>query len=257
MPSRPPKEGPENMAKAKPAKPAAKSAAKDFKAIDKLLTGEVTRKKTEEVVGLLKKNLAEDPDDTESLTRVARAWIRLLEAETGTVLEEKKEYQAILDEAGKKALDAAKKAHEVDSESADTIGWHLIAYGYNSIAIGIVRAFLAGAATKYIELAQNLVACDAEWHAAAGHRAMGRFYRESPWPKRDLKKAIEQFKLALDFAPKRLENKLHLALAYIDNGQKAEAKPLLQEVLKGKPEATEAHFHSFLVDFAKAKLAAL
>ena len=241
------------MAKAKASKP----ASKDFKAIDKLLTGEVTRKKTEEAVALLKKHLADDPEDTQSLWRVAKAWVRLLEKETGTVLEEKKEYQPILDECGKKALEAAKKAHAVDPESADCIGWYLISYGYNSIAIGIVRAFLAGAASKYIELAENLVACDAEWHAAAGHRAMGRFYRESPWPKRDVKKAIEQFKLALDFAPKRLENKLHLALAYIDNGQKADAKPLLNEVVKGKPQETEAHFHDHLVEFAKAKLAAL
>jgi tetratricopeptide (TPR) repeat protein len=237
------------MAKAKSAKPA--KSTTDFKAIDKLLTGDVTRKKTDEVVALLKKNLADDPDDTQSLVRVARAWVRLLEKETGTVLEEKKPF---LDECGKKALEAAKKAHDLDPESADTIGWYLISYGYHSIAIGIVRAFLAGAASKYIELAENLVAADAEWHAAAGHRAMGRFYRESPWPKRDLKKSIAQFKLALDFAPKRLENKLHLALAYIDNGQKADAKPLLQEVVKGKPEATEAHFHDQVVEFAKQKL---
>lgn len=235
------------MAKAKP-------ASKDFKAIDKLLTGDVTRKKTEELVSLLKMNLAEDPDDVQSLLRTARAWIRLLEAETGTVLEEKKEYQPILDECGRKALEAAKKAHELDPESADTIGWYLIAYGYHSVAIGIVRAFLAGAASKYVELAENLVACDAEWHSAAGHRAMGRFYRESPWPKRDLKKSIQQFKHALEFAPKRQENKLHLALAYIDNGEKGEAKKLLQDVVKGKAEATEAHFADHVLAFAKAKL---
>lgn len=238
------------MAKAKTATP----AAKDFKAIDKLLGGDVTRKKTEEVVALLKKNLAEDPEDVESLVRTARAWVRLLEAETGTVLEEKKEYQPVLDECGKKALEAARKAHELDPESADTIGWYLIAYGYRSVAIGIVRAFLAGAASKYVELAENLVACDAEWHSAAGHRAMGRFYRESPWPKRDLKKSIQQFKLALEFAPRRLENKLHLALAYLDTGEKAEAKKLLAEVVKGKPEATEAHFADHVHAFAKAKL---
>ena len=232
----------------------AKSKTTDFKAIDKLLTGEVSRKKTEEIVALLKKNLTDDPEDTGALTRTARAWIRLLEAETGTVLEEKKEYQPVLDECGKKALEAAKRAYELDPKSPDIIGWYLISYGYHSVAIGIVRAFLAGAATKYVQLAADLVAADAEWHSAAGHRAMGRFYRESPWPKRDLKKSITEFRNALDFAPKRLENKLHLALALIDNGEKPEAKKLLTEVTKGKPEPTEAHFADHLHAFAKAKL---
>lgn len=241
------------MAKAKPAK----SAAPDFKAIDKLLTGDVSRKKTEEVVALLKKNLADDPDDVQSLIRTARAWIRLLESETGTVLEEKAEYKPTLDECGKKALEAAKRAYDADSKSPETIGWYLIAYGYHSVAIGIVRAFLAGAAGKYVQLAEDLVAADAEWHSAAGHRAMGRFYRESPWPKRDLKKSVAEFRNALDFAPKRLENKLHLALALIDSGEKAEAKKLLTEVTKGKPEATEAHFSDHVIAYAKEKLKGL
>ena len=229
-------------------------AKRDYKAIDKLLTGDVTRKKTEQAVALCEEILEEDPKDAGSLMRVARAWIRLMEAETGTVLEEKKEYQKTLDECGKKALKAAEKAHELEPESADAIGWHLIAYGYYSIAIGIVAAFLKGAAGTYIQLAENLIACEADWHAGAGNRAMGRFYREAPWPKRDLKKSIANFQAALKIAPKRLENKLHLALALIDNGQKAEAKPLLQEVVKGKPEPTEAHFHADLVQFAKEKL---
>lgn len=237
------------MAKAKPAKT-------DYKAIDKLLTGDVSRKKTDEAVALCKKALAEDPDDVEALTRTARAWIRQLEHETGTVLEEKKEYQPVLDECGKKALEAAKRAYD-NEKTPDTIGWYLISYGYHSVAIGIVRAFLAGAATKYVQLAEELVAADAEWHSAAGHRAMGRFYRESPWPKKDLKKSIQEFRNALDFAPKRLENKLQLALALIDNGEKAEAKKLLTEVTKGKPETTEAHFADHVIEFAKAKLKGL
>lgn len=230
-------------------------AGPDFKAIDKLLTSDVSRKKTDEVVGLLQKNLDKDPNCVESLVRVSKAWIRQLEAETGTVLVEKKEYQKTLDECGKKALKAAERAHDLDPESSDAIGWHLVAYGYNSIAIGIVRAFLAGAATKYIELAENLVNADPDWHAAAGYRAMGRFYRESPWPKKDVRKAVKTFRQALEVAPKRLENKLHLALALIDNGEKAEAKKLLTEVTKGKPEATEAHFHDHVLAFAKEKLA--
>lgn len=227
----------------------------DYKAIDKLLTGDVTRDKTDEVAALLQKNLDKDPNDVGSLVRVARAWIRQLEAETGTVLVEKKEYQKALDECGKKALKAAERAHDLDPESPDAIGWHLVSYGYHAIAIGIVAAFLRGAAGKYLELADNIINAEPEWHSAAGHRAMGRFYRESPWPKRDVKKAVQCFREALKIAPKRMENKLHLALALIDNGEKAEAKKLLSEVVKGKPEASEAHFHGHVVAFAEEKLA--
>jgi tetratricopeptide (TPR) repeat protein len=240
---------PRAMAKAK--------SAHDYKAIDKLLTGDVSRKKTDEAVGLLDKILAKDPNDVGALTRVARVWIRQLEAETGTVLVEKKEYQKSLDECGKKALKAAERAHDLDPESPEAIGWHLVSYGYHSVAIGIVAAFLKGAAGKYIELAENINSADADWHSGAGHRAMGRFYREAPWPKRDVKKAIQCFRESLKIAPKRQENKLHLALALIDNGEKAEAKKILGEVVKGKPEATEAHFHDFVVDFAKEKLAGI
>jgi tetratricopeptide (TPR) repeat protein len=235
------------MAKAK--------SAHDYKAIDKLLTGDVSRKKTDEAIALLDKILAKDPNDVGSLTRVAKAWIRQLEVETGTVLVEKKEYQKTLDECGKKALKAAERAHDLDPESPDAIGWHLVSYGYHAVAIGIVAAFLRGAAGKYLELADNIINAEPEWHSGAGHRAMGRFYRESPWPKRDVKKAIKCFRESLELAPKRQENKLHLALALIDNGEKAEAKKLLAEVVKGKPEATEAHFHDHVVAFAQEKLA--
>lgn len=234
------------MAKAK--------SAHDYKAIDKLLTGDVSRKKTDEVVGLLDKILAKDPNDVGALTRVARAWIRQLEAETGTVLVEKKEYQKALDECGKKALKAAERAHDLDPEAPDAIGWHLVSYGYNAIAIGIVAAFFKGAEKKYLALADNIINADKEWHSAAGHRAMGRFYREAPWIKRDVKKAITCFRDALKIAPKRQENKLHLALALMDNGEKAEAKKLLADVVKGKPEASEAHFHDQVVAFAEEKL---
>jgi tetratricopeptide (TPR) repeat protein len=232
-------------------------ATVDFKEVDQLLSGEVDRRRIEQAVGRLQGALDEDPDDVEALVRVARAWVRLLERETGTVLEEKREYQPILDECGRKALKAAERAHELDPESADAIGWHLVSYGYYSIAIGIVRAFLAGAAGKYVKLAENLTACDETWLSGAAPRAMGRYYRESPWPYRDVRKAIELFRRAIKLAPKRQENKLHLALALIDNGQAGEARKLLEEVERGKPEPAEAHFHDAVVAFAREKLARL
>lgn len=237
---------------AKPAK------TKDpFSSVDKLLVGEATKARTEEAVALLDEFLADEPEDIDALVRLTRAWVRQLEAETGTVLVEKPQFQRALDTYGRKALAAAEKAYGLDDESSDTIGWNLIAYGYHSVAVGIVRAFLSGAASKYIELADKLIAADASWHSGAGDRAMGRYYREAPWPKRDLKKSVAHFRKAIGHAPKRLENKLQLALALIDSGEKAEAKKLLEEVLKGKPEATEAHFHSFVVDFAREKLGSL
>jgi tetratricopeptide (TPR) repeat protein len=235
----------------------AKKPAADFKEVDKLLDGAVTRKKVEEASAILDAHLKADPESVDALVRKAKAWIRLMEKETGTVLVEKREYQPILDECGKKALTAAQRAHELDPAHVDAIGWHLVAYGYHSIAIGIVKAFLSGAAGKYLQLAGNLIAAEPDWLSGAGHRAMGRFYREAPWPKRDVRKAVQAFREALEQGPKRVENKLHLALALIDDGKKAEAKPLLQEVVKGKPEAAEAHFHDSIVAFAKEKLAGL
>ncbi|MBI4860501.1 MAG: hypothetical protein HY815_09590 [Candidatus Riflebacteria bacterium] len=230
------------------------SRAAEFKEVDRLLDGPVTKASTKKIVSLLADRLKDDPGDLEALLRTARAWTQLLESETGTVLEERPEYQKALDEYGKAALEAADRAHELCPESPDAIGWHLVAYGYHSIAIGILRAFLTGAAGTYVRLANALIAADPGWRSAAGHRAMGRYYREAPWPKRDVRKAIECFRRALDLAPGRQENKLQLALALIDNGDDEEARPLLHEVAEGKPEKTESHFHEALVSMAREKL---
>jgi foldase protein PrsA len=53
-------------------------------------------------------------------------------------------------------------------------------------------------------------------------------------------RAIECFQKALDLQPGSLAVKLKLAEAYVKNGQYAEAKPIIEEVLKADPENTGA-----------------
>ncbi|MBI4866808.1 MAG: hypothetical protein HY816_07640 [Candidatus Wallbacteria bacterium] len=224
---------------------------------DKLIDPPVTRERIEEAVSLLEDRLDDDPADAGCRWRIARAFIRLLEAETGTVLEEKREYYPILDECGKRALAEAERAHEQSPRDPDCVGWHMVSYGYYSVSIGIVRAVLQGAAGKYLALADELNALDERWLAAAGWRAMGRFYREAPWPKRDLSRSVECFTRAVELGPKRQENKLHLALALADDGEEDEAIGLLEQVAKGKPEPAEAHIHRALVAYARQKLGQL
>lgn len=222
---------------------------------DRLVMAPFDRKKIEKAVDLLTVRLDEDPEDVLTLWRIARAWVRLLEHQTGTVLEERPEYQPVLDDLGKRALEMAEQAHELAPSDADAIGWHMAAYGYYSISIGIIRAVLQGAAGKYLRLAGQLNEVEPSWLSGAGYRAMGRFYREAPWPKRDVKRSVECFRKAVELGPRRLENRLHLALALTDSGQGDEARSVLSEVVKGKPEESEAHFHAPLVEFARTRLA--
>ncbi len=243
-------------AKKTPAKKSAGSKSPFTKA-DKLTEAPVTRKKTEQAVALLEDHLESRPEDGGAHWRVARAWLRLLETETDTVLEEQDEYFPILDELGTLALEAGERAHNLCPDDPDAVGWHMVAYGYYSVSIGIVKAVLKGAAGKYLALADELNGLDETWMSGGGHRAMGRFYREAPWPKRNLKKSIQSFERAIEIGPKRQENKLHLALALADNGDEDQALNLLKKVAKSKPEPAEAHFHKALVDYAKQKIADL
>jgi len=228
-----------------------------FAEADAVMKKAATKKNVQEAAAIYDEVLAKNPEDAEAHWRKARAYITVLEKETGTVLIERKEYFAVLDEMGKLALESATRAYDLDPADIDCVGWLLVSYGYHSVSIGVVRAVLGGAASRYLKLAQEVLDLNPSWHSGAADRALGRFYREAPWPKRDLKRSISHFRKALEHAPKRLENKLHLALALADNGDREEAKELLEVVIKGKPEPTEKHFYDLVNVFAKGKRADL
>lgn len=221
---------------------------------DKLIEKIKDRSSATKAVTLLEQMLDADPENPELYWRIAKSWIRVLEKETGTVLEEDEEHYPLLDEYGKLALEAAETAYDLDPENIDCIGWHLVAYGYYSVAIGVVRAVLQGAATRYLRLADELNESDPGWLSAAGYRAMGRFYREAPWPKKNLRKSIQCFRKAIALAPKRLENHLHLGLALADNGDEEEARECLHRVTRGKLDPDEAHFGKALQAYAKQRM---
>lgn len=224
---------------------------------EELMAGKITAKNAEEAAAILREHLEEDPDDVAAWYRIAQGYLKVLEKETNIMVVERSEYYPILKDLGGKALEAAEKAYQLASNDADAVGWCLVAYGYYSVSIGVVRAVLGGAANRYLKLADELNAIDEGWLSGAGHRALGRFYREAPWPKRNLKKSIEHLRKAQGVGAKRLENKLHLALALKDNGEKDEARSLLEAVVKGKPEASEKHFFDSLIVYAKEQLSEL
>lgn len=224
---------------------------------EEVLAKKFTAKNAEEAAAILREHLEDDPDDVEGWWRIAQGYLKVVEKETNIMLEERAEYFPILKDLGAKALEAAEKAVKLAPDDSDAVGWCLVAYGYYSVSIGVIKAVLGGAATRYLKLADELNALDDSWLSGAAYRALGRFYREAPWPKRNVKKSIESLRKALQVGPKRLENKLHLAMALKDNGEKAEAKSLLESVVKGKPEASEKHFFDSLIVFAKAQLADL
>lgn len=224
---------------------------------EELMAGKISAKNAEEAAAILREHLEDDPDDVTAWYRIAQGYLKVLEKETNIMVVERNEYFPILKDLGGKALEAAEKAHQLAPDDADAVGWCLVAYGYYSVSIGVVRAVLQGAANRYLKLADELNALDEGWLSGAGHRALGRFYREAPWPKRNLKKSIEHLRKAVAVGPKRLENKLHLALALKDNGEKDEARTLIESVVKGKPEASEKHFFDSLIVYAKEQLSDL
>ncbi len=169
--------------------------------------------------------LAANPKSDEAAYRLAMAWYWLgLNAPEGKDLE-----------PFEKAVNAAKRAVEINPDSLPGHYWLGVAYGVYGKAKGIMKSL---ALVDPIKEEMNWVlAKDPNYEKGGPQRVLGRLYFKLPGLfGGDTDKAIANLKQAVQIGPERWINHLYLAEVYLKEGEKPQAVALLKKVVAGPAE---------------------
>lgn len=160
------------------------------------------------------------PKDFEVLWRLARHYFTV--AEDSRSDDEKKTL-------GKKGWDYADQAIAANPKHPAGHFWASAAVGEFSKGAGIITALRQGIAARFERYANATIRYSKRYEDGGGYRALGRYYYELPWPKRDLEKSIDLLRKSVQFGPHKARNYAWLAESLIKEGEEAEAKKVLQQ----------------------------
>jgi tetratricopeptide (TPR) repeat protein len=230
------------------------TVADHIKAGDKLIGDPKTVEKLEKAIKEYETALKIDHDNFEALWKAALAYVLIIDIKTDALIVEKDENKPIMKDMGKKALDYAEKAYEIDPKNKEVVAVNLRAYAYYSASMGIVKAILKGAAGHYKELANELIALDDTYESGLGYSYLGRLYHMSPWPVGSSKKSMENYLKALKINDKKLDTHYWLGILYLDDKEYDKAKKEFEYVVNNPPIEFEKSWIAAFKDDAKKKL---
>lgn len=170
--------------------------------------------------------LAADPQSEEAAWKLSRAWYWV----GGHVAED----QALA--PFEKAVEAAKQAVAINKDSLAGHYWLGVAYGSYGKAKGIMKSLSLVDPIK--EEMAWVIKKDPAYEGGGAYRVLGRLYFKLPGLMGGSNdKAIENLKTAVQQGPRRWLNHVYLAEVYSKEGQKDQAKALLEQVVAGQAEA--------------------
>ena len=178
-----------------------------------------------------KKVLEVDAKSYEAYWKIARAYFYL-----GDLLPETKEMRDQHREMGLEGMQYAKKAIDINPRGVEGHYYYTLTLGQYSIGISIIRALAKGLGPKYEEHIEKALEIDRNYDNAGPLRAVGRYWYQVPWPKRDLKKSIYYLKEGVVSAPINVRGHVYLAESYLKAGEKELARKYLQKALEILPD---------------------
>ena len=136
---------------------------------------------------------------------------------------------------GKRAWTVGDKA--IQGKPDDVRGQYnaAIGIGLYSEGVGILTALSQGLEGKFKSRAQAALRIDKDYLDGGPQVLWGRFFRKLPWPKKDLDESIKVLTAVAKEHPENLRAKYYLADSLLDDGKKAEAKKLGDEVMAAPP----------------------
>lgn len=136
----------------------------------------------------------------------------------------------------REGIEFAKLGVAVDPKSVGAHFWLACEYGSFGEVKGILQSLhLIEPTKKELEIALKL---DPSFEWGGSQRVLSRFYWKVPGYKGgDTKKAVEFGRKAVEVGPEHVMNHLFLAEALIADGQKEEAKKILEHIATMKPLA--------------------
>jgi hypothetical protein len=145
--------------------------------------------------------------------------------------------------SGKHGWDYADKAIEVRPNDARAQYYAATGIGLYSEGVGILTALGEGLEGKFKSHAQAALKLDKNYLDGAPQVLWGRYFFKLPWPKRDVGESIKILQACVQEHPTNLRAKLYLAESLLNEGKKAEAKKLIEEITTGSlgTDAAEGH----------------
>lgn len=150
----------------------------------------------------------------------------------------------------KQGIDFSESVLEQFPESVELNCWSGILWGYLGEVQGILASARKGVAGKVKYFAERTIELDESYLGAGGYRMLGTVNLKVPkiplilgWPSK--KNAVANLEKANQMAPDNLYNKVYLAEAYCETGQKDRARVLVEEIL-----SKEGVVHDAAVDAA-------
>jgi len=181
-----------------------------------------------------KKVLGVDAKSYEAYWKIARACFYL-----GDLLPETKEMRDQHRKMGLDGMEYAKKAIELNPQGVEGHYYYTLTLGQYSIGISIIKALARGLGPEYEEHIEKALEMDRNYDNAGPLRAIGRYWYQVPWPKRDLEKSVHYLKEAVATAPINVRGHVYLAESYLKAGEKDLAREHLQKALKIIPDLTQ------------------
>ena len=178
-----------------------------------------------------KKVLEVDAKSYEAYWKIARAYFYL-----GDLLPETREMRDQHKEMGLEGMQYAKKAVELNPRGVEGHYYYTLTLGQYSIGISIIKALAKGLGPEYEEHIEKALEIDRNYDNAGPLRALGRYWYQVPWPKRDLKKSIHYLKEGVVSASINVRGHIYLAESYLKAGEKELARKYLQKALEILPD---------------------
>jgi FimV-like protein len=130
--------------------------------------------------------------------------------------------------------------------------------GHYGASIGSVQAVVQGIAAKFEHAALTAYALDRHFDHGGPMIALGRYYHQLPWPKRDLAASCRYLEEAVAAHPASLVGRVYLAETYRDLGDDERAPEQLAAVLTAGPDPAQETAREHLQRwFGAEQLAAL
>lgn len=132
---------------------------------------------------------------------------------------------------GKRAWTIGDRA--IQARPGDVRGQYHAAIGIGLYAegVGILTALSQGLEGKFKSRIQAALRIDKNFEQGGPQVVWGRFFYKLPWPKRDLDLSAKVLTEAVREHPKNLRAKYYLAETLLENGNKAGARRLIDEVM--------------------------
>ena len=192
------------------------------------------REKARASIDSYKKALKVDAKSYEACWKIARAYFYL-----GDLLPETKEMRNRHREMGLEGMHYAKKAVALNPQGVEGHYYYTLTLAQYSIGINIIKALAKGLGPQYEKHIKKALAIDRNYDNAGPLRAIGRYWYQVPWPKRDLEKSIHYLKEAVASAPTSIRGHVYLAESFLKAGEKELARGHLQKAVEITPDLTQ------------------